>query len=107
MDMLGERIALLRRGLGWNQAQLARRLHISTSAVGMYEPGRREPSLEGLVKLADALGVSADYLLTGKPLVEADRAAITRAASAAKPMRGGGLSKEELSVLVAAILTEP
>ena len=57
-------------------------------------------------ELADALGVSADYLLTGKPLVEADRDAIARAASAAKPMRGGGLSKEELSVLVAAMLTE-
>lgn len=105
--MLGERIALLRRGLGWNQAQLARRLHISTSAVGMYEQGRREPSLEGLVKLAEALGVSADYLLTGKPLVEGDREAIARAAAMAKPMRGGGLSKEELSVLVAAMLTEP
>lgn len=108
MDMLGERIALLRRGLGWNQAELARRLHISTSAVGMYEQGRREPSLKSLVELADALGVSADYLLTGKPLVESDREAIIRSAQTqGKPGRRGGLSREELTVLLAAVLTQP
>lgn len=105
--MLGERIALLRRGRGWNQAELARRLHISTSAVGMYEQGRREPSLEGLVNLAAVLEVSADYLLTGKPLVEADRKAISKAAAATGPIRSGRFSREELTVLFASLLTEP
>ena len=106
--MLGERIALLRRGLGWNQAELAKRLHISTSAVGMYEQGRREPSLTGLVELSCVLGVSADYLLTGKPLVESDREAIVRSAQAQGKMgRNGGLSKEELTVLLSAVLTQP
>ena len=104
--MLGERIALLRRGQGWNQAELARRLHISTSAVGMYEQGRREPSLEGIVKIAATLGVSADYLLTGKPLTQQDREAITRSANGTKHLRSSGLSREELSVLFAALLTE-
>ena len=56
--MLGERIALLRRGKGWNQLELANRLHISASAVGMYEQGRREPSLAGIVELAAVFGVS-------------------------------------------------
>lgn len=108
MEMLGERIALLRRGLGWNQAELARRLHISTSAVGMYEQGRREPSLKSLVEIAQALGVSADYLLTGKPLLETDREAIVRSAQAQeKSGRRGGLSREELAVLLAAVLTQP
>ena len=106
--MLGERIALLRRGLGWNQADLARRLHISTSAVGMYEQGRREPSLEGLVEMAAALEVSADYLLTGKPLTPGDKDAIVRAAKmAGKPGRRNGLSREELTVLLSAVLTQP
>ena len=70
--MLGDRIALLRRGRGWSQSELARRLHISASAVGMYEQGRREPSLEAVVELASAFGVSVDYLLTGRALTEAD-----------------------------------
>ncbi len=106
--MLGERIALLRRGQGWNQAELARRLHISTSAVGMYEQGRREPSLSGLVELAGVLGVSADYLLTGKPLVPSDREAIIRAAQASeKTARRKGLTREELTVLLHTVLTQP
>lgn len=108
MDMLGERIALLRRGLGWNQAELAQRLHISTSAVGMYEQGRREPSLAGLVELAAVLRVSTDYLLTGKPLVESDREAIIRSAQVQGKMgRRGGFSQEELTVLLNAVLTQP
>ena len=63
--MLGDRIALLRRGKGWSQNELARRLHISSSAVGMYEQGRREPSLDLVVRLANEFGVTTDYLLMG------------------------------------------
>lgn len=64
--MLGLRIALLRVEKGWSQAELARRIGVSPSAVGMYEQGRREPSLALLVCLAQALDVTTDYLLTGK-----------------------------------------
>lgn len=64
--MLGQRIALLRRQAGMSQAELAARMGVSASAVGMYEQGRREPSVEGLVALSDILQVSTDYLLTGK-----------------------------------------
>ena len=65
--MLGTRIAALRQNSGLSQAELARRLHISTSAVGMYEQGRREPSVETLIALAQEFGVSLDYLLSGRP----------------------------------------
>lgn len=64
--MLGIRIALLRAGKGWSQAELARRIGVSTSTVGMYEQGRREPSLGLLVRLAQEFGVTTDYLLTGE-----------------------------------------
>ncbi len=63
--MLGPRIAALRRKAGLSQAQLAQRLRISPSAMGMYEQGRREPSMETLVALAREFGVSTDFLLTG------------------------------------------
>ena len=65
--MLGARIAALRRQAGMNQGELAKKLGISPSAVGMYEQGRREPSAEMLVRLADAFSVSTDFLLTGSP----------------------------------------
>ena len=64
--MLGLRIALLRVEKGWSQAELAKRIGVSASAVGMYEQGRREPSLSLVVCLAQALDVTTDYLLTGK-----------------------------------------
>lgn len=63
--MLGERIAFLRSKQGLSQAELARRLNISPSAVGMYEQGRREPPVDILISLARVLGVTMDYLLTG------------------------------------------
>lgn len=63
--MLGIRIALLRIEKGLSQAELAKRLCISASAVGMYEQGRRMPSLDLVVRLAREFGVTTDYLLTG------------------------------------------
>lgn len=108
-SLLGERICLLRRGLGWSQAELAGRLRVSASTVGMYEQGRREPSLMGVVELSRAFGVSVDYLLTGAPLTAEDTAAMNQALkkSLPGPKRGcGGLSGEELAVLYAALMTE-
>lgn len=63
--MLGSRIAAQRKRKGISQTQLAKRLHISAGAIGMYEQGRREPSADILVGLSKELGVSVDYLLTG------------------------------------------
>jgi len=65
--MLGTRIAALRREAGLSQAELAQRLQVSPSALGMYEQERREPSMQTLVKLSRELGVTTDYLLTGTP----------------------------------------
>lgn len=66
--MLGKRIANLRRRVGLSQAELAGRLHISPSAVGMYEQGRREPPRDVLVNMAREFGVTVDYLFTGREL---------------------------------------
>lgn len=69
--MLGMRITLLRVGRSWSQAELSRQLGVSASAIGMYEQGRREPSLDLVVQLARTFGVTTDYLLTGEtPLFE-------------------------------------
>lgn len=64
---MGERIAQLRRSKGLSQAALAQALGLSTSAIAMYEQGRREPSVSTIIALADALDVTIDYLLTGQP----------------------------------------
>ncbi len=64
--MLGDRIQALRCQQGLTQAELARRLCTSPSAIGMYEQGRREPPLDTVVHLAREFGVTTDYLLTGR-----------------------------------------
>lgn len=113
--MLGTRIALLRRQAHLSQAELARRLKISASAMGMYEQGRREPSGEMLVALARELHVTTDYLLTGCPQTVPE--AETLAHCLLSGIDGADLrlehrpdrpfSRQELAVLFAAILMEP
>ena len=67
MVMLGRRIGFARRRLGISQEALSEQLGVSPAAVGAYEQGRRSPSAAMLVALSRTLGVSTDFLLTGKP----------------------------------------
>lgn len=67
--MLGERIKRLRTGARMTQGELAKRLEVSASAVGMYEQGRREPPYEVLLKIGELFGVSADWLLAREEAV--------------------------------------
>ncbi len=62
--MFGERLKRLRTGSRMTQAEVAQRLGISTSAVGMYEQNRREPSYDLLNKISELFGVSIDFLLS-------------------------------------------
>lgn len=60
---LGSKIKQLRKRAGMTQSELASRLGISSSAVGMYEQDRREPDNKVLSKLCDIFGVSGDYFI--------------------------------------------
>ena len=112
--MLGARIAALRREKGWSQAELARVLGISASAMGMYEQGRREPSADTLVALARELGVTTDFLLTGLPARGQDeeravrmlQSCLQEAEAALDRRRDRPFSRRELATLLAAMLTD-
>lgn len=58
--MLGEQIKNFRIKKKWSQAELATRLHISASAVGMYEQNRRTPCLQVVVAMAKIFQISLD-----------------------------------------------
>jgi transcriptional regulator with XRE-family HTH domain len=60
---LGERIKELRKEHGWSQAELGERVSTDSQRISRYENGRITPSVDALVRLADALGVSIDYLV--------------------------------------------
>ncbi len=96
--MLGARIAKLRQSAGMSQAELAKRINVSVSAVGMYEQGRREPAGDVLIALARELGVTTDYLLTGIP----DLRGISSTACSAI----GHATRQELVVMMAAMLID-
>lgn len=113
--MLGPRIAALRHSAGLSQAELAEKLKISPSAVGMYEQGRREPSLGTLATMAELFGVTIDFLVTGKADSDEEQETLSRlllervaiADNQLEGRRTRPFSREELAVLFAAMLMEP
>ena len=113
--MIGARIAALRKRSGLSQSDLAQQLQCSASAVGMYEQGRREPSADLLVRLARLFDVSTDYLLTGAVPEHRDQQALAEtlllALNSAEQMGNSRperpFSRQELALLLAALLTQP
>lgn len=63
--MLGDRIRKLRENAGLTQKELAVKLDMSASAIGMYEQNRRLPKNDMLLDICNLFNVKADYLLTG------------------------------------------
>lgn len=53
----------LRSAKGMSQAEMAKVLAISPSAIGMYEQGRRMPDAETLDKIAKYFNVSIEFLI--------------------------------------------
>ena len=111
--MLGARIAALRRHANMSQSELAQRLQVSPSAIGMYEQGRREPSVDTLIALARCFQVSLDYLMTGEvspaemQQIHAMLACRIQAAEARLDRRmDRHFTRQELTVLFAAMLMD-
>lgn len=65
MEEAGKRIMERRKKLGLTQEQLAERSEVTTQFVSYAESGKRAMRAENLMKIAAALEVSTDYLLTG------------------------------------------
>lgn len=61
--MFGKRLRLSRMKSGYTQQKMADMLNISLNTYQKYEQGERNPSFDSLVKIADILYVSLDFLL--------------------------------------------
>lgn len=55
-----------RINVGISQVEMASRLGVAKSTYSMYESGKREPNMQTIRKIADILGVSVEYLITGE-----------------------------------------
>ena len=63
---MGKRISERRKKMGLTQEALAEKGDMTTQFVSYAEAGKRAMRPENLLKISSALGVSADYLLTGE-----------------------------------------
>lgn len=62
---MGKRIAMCRKTLGLSQEELAEKTDVTPQMISTAERGIKAIRPENLINLSRALGVSADYLLTG------------------------------------------
>ena len=62
-EEVGQRIRMFRLSAGMTQAELARKLHQSTSSITMYETGKRAPDFETLEAIADTFNVPMAMLV--------------------------------------------
>ena len=67
---MGKRISERRKKMGLTQEALAEKGDMTTQFVSYAESGKRAMRPENLLKISSALGVSADYLLTGDIIVK-------------------------------------
>lgn len=61
--ILAEKIMALRKKNGWSQEELAEKVGVSRQSVSKWESMQSIPDLDKILLLAQAFGVSTDYLL--------------------------------------------
>ena len=59
----GVKLRQLRKERKMSQGELAKELQVTPAAISQFETGIRMPALPGIVKTADLMGVTTDYLL--------------------------------------------
>ena len=62
----GAKLKLLRKEKGWSQDELAHHAQIDGRQISRYENDRVVPSVEVIIKVAQAFDVSIDFLLLDK-----------------------------------------
>lgn len=67
---IGDKLTYLRNSNNLSQAELAKKLNISRSSIGMFESNARIPTTDTLIRYAQFFEVSLDYLLGNERPVE-------------------------------------
>ena len=74
----GQKMAFCRKEKKISQAEIGKIAGINSDIVGKYERDEMKPSIETAKKLADALGVSIDYLVSDTELKMLDKKTLQR-----------------------------
>ncbi len=62
-ETMGDRIRMHRARLRLSQTELGKRVGLSTNAISLIEAGEVDPRASRIKAIAQALGVTSDYLL--------------------------------------------
>jgi len=101
-ETIGDRLRRLRLERGLSQRELAVQ-GVSYAYISRIEAGSRQPSVKALRRLAAKLGVSPDYLETGRDLDEGEARELRLAdAELALRLAGSADAEPELRALLAA-----
>lgn len=73
-----KRIAELREQKAWSQNDLEQKSGVSRVMIGKYERGDASPSIDAAKRIADAFGVSLDYLAGEGALGKVDKKTLKR-----------------------------
>ena len=65
MSDFASRLKQLRTQRSLSQTELAKQVGVHYNHIGRYERGQSKPTAQTLTKLAEALGVSTDFLMEG------------------------------------------
>ena len=74
-----QQLSILRKSKGLTQKEIAEHIGVSRQAYANYESGNREPDFKTLLKLAEYLDVSTDYLLGREDQRSVDLSGLTAA----------------------------
>lgn len=66
---LGQRVRRAREALGLKQQELADEVRVTPQHISRIELGQTDPSVRTLVRVSRTLGVTTDYLLTGREVM--------------------------------------
>lgn len=91
--MIGRRIREERLHLNLTQEILAEDVGLTTAYIGQVERGERNLTLENLVKVANRLGVTVDYLLSDSVNAQKDTTVI----KLSQLLNGRTLNEKELA----------
>jgi transcriptional regulator with XRE-family HTH domain len=78
MSKIARIISDLRKEKNWSQTDLANESGVSREIIGKYERGEATPSVEFAKRIADAFGVSLDFLVGEGSTAKFDKKTLKR-----------------------------
>jgi transcriptional regulator with XRE-family HTH domain len=60
---IGSRITILRKEKKWSQVELSKQINASREIISRYERNESQPSIDMIIKIAHAFGVTVDFLI--------------------------------------------